>query len=651
MEATGSSEGGDLISVLNYNNEDLEIHTDRTDRLSVKIVQMKDLKKQVKCVFLKLKVGGFSRRSNLIKNTGEQDGALKVNQDFSFEVIDPQSDVLSIQVYCKGVFGLVDCIGTCKELPVENILKHTDGDNKVLEAQWYDLYSKDGRKKRSGQILMHVIVGAKEVEQRMRAFVGTWNVGNSQPPLDLSAWLPTDARYEIVAIGTQESDYQPRAPFTECGKDWLETCKNNVGSQYRIVHYASRGQMRLVVFVRDDVEKAVSDVDNGSEATGVGHVIANKGGVCISFKFWDTGLCFVNSHFAAHDGQCEARNGNYREIVRELRVGFQSMDLLNQFHHVFWMGDLNYRLDFTKIQENPMTPERHFWHAQVKQILDGNFKQLLQYDELLREKSASRVLHGFMEGDIKFPPTFKMQKESSNLYCHKRMPAWCDRVLWRTLEGCDAKILTYTHCPTILTSDHKPVSATFALTTHSLPPSIFGNTTDDNTRWHIRFASLRASNLRASDVNGSSDPYILFTGRNLIQDFKSKVKHQTLNPEWNMHKDLPIIVLSTFSLQRLEKEYLMIQVLDYDYASANDSLGFTTIHLAPVVSAYTSGLCEPTLFKVEILHNGLPAGTLEGSMKLSWEKNSIRRKSGITRSIISRTQSLQESFKKRVPAK
>ncbi|KAH9318654.1 hypothetical protein KI387_020423, partial [Taxus chinensis] len=508
-----------------------------------------------------------------IKNIVERDEVLKVNQNFSFEVRDPKSAVLLIQFYGKGVLGLEDCIGTCKNMPVENLLEQTDGADKVLEAQWYELYSKDGRKKRSGKILMHILVGTAEAEQRMRAFVGTWNVGNSCPPVDLSAWLPTDARYEIVAIGTQECDYQPRPPFTECGMDWLETCKNHVGSRYRIVHFISRGQMRLVVFVRDDAEKAVCNVDCGSEATGVGHVMANKGGVCISFKFWDTGICFVNSHFAAHDGQCETRNGNYREIVGELRVGFQSMDLLNQFHHVFWMGDLNYRLDFAETEERTMTPQRRFWHAQVKQIVDGQVKQLLKYDELLREKSASRVLHGFKEGDINFPPTFKMQKESTNIYSQKRMPAWCDRVLWRSFEGYDVKLLSYTYCPAVSTSDHKPVSATFALTAHSLPPSNFGNPIDDdNRRWHIRFTSLRANKLRASDINGSSDPYILFTGLNLIQDFKSKVKHQTLDPVWNPHQDLPTIVLSTIPLQRLEKEYLMIQVLDYDYTSADDTL-------------------------------------------------------------------------------
>ena len=32
----------------------------------------------------------------------------------------------------------------------------------------------------------------------------------------------------------------------------------------------------------------------------------------IPYQFWDTSLCFVNSHLAAHVGQTKARNGHYR---------------------------------------------------------------------------------------------------------------------------------------------------------------------------------------------------------------------------------------------------------------------------------------------------------------------------------------------------
>nr|ABR16678.1 unknown [Picea sitchensis] len=503
-------------------------------RLTAKIIGIKDLKKptigsEVKSPSLKLKVEGISRRSLEITNIMDQDGVLKVNQNFTFEVRDPQSAEISIKVHGKGLFGLEDFIGACENMHVKDLLEQGTGEVE-LEPKWYDLYSKDLKKKLAGKIQMHIVVGTAEPEQRIRAFVGTWNIGNSSPPEDLSAWIPKGAPYEIISIGTQECDYQPRSPYTECGKDWLETCKNHIGSRYRVVHATSRGQMRLGVFVRDDAEKAVSHVHSGSEATGVGHVMANKGGVCISFKFWDTGLCFVNSHFAAHDGHCETRNSNYREIVRELRVGVQNIDLLNQFNHVFWMGDLNYRLDFTGMEENPISPQRRFWHKKVKQIMTGEYKDMLQYDELSREKSASRVLHGFNEGSINFPPTFKMQKDSTNTYSQKRMPAWCDRVLWQSLQGSEAKLLSYTHCPTISTSDHKPVSAVFALTTHALPFSNFIESRDDDgKRWHIRFTSLRANNLRASDINGYSDPYLLFVGPNVIHtsSLKLNIKHLT----------------------------------------------------------------------------------------------------------------------------
>ena len=42
------------------------------------------------------------------------------------------------------------------------------------------------------------------------------------------------------------------------------------------------------------------------------------------------------------------RNNNYRDILRGLGLGqrgLQQFDLTSQFHHVFWFGDLNYRLE------------------------------------------------------------------------------------------------------------------------------------------------------------------------------------------------------------------------------------------------------------------------------------------------------------------
>jgi len=201
----------------------------------------------------------------------------------------------------------------------------------------------------------------------------------------------------------------------------------------------------------------------------------------------------------------------------------------------------------------------------------------------------------------------------------------------------------------ILTSDHKPVSATFGLTAYALPSSNSGVSNDsDDKRWHVRFTSLRAKNLRASDINGFSDPYLSFIGPNLVQRFHSKVKYQTLNPVWNPLKELPTLVLNIFPLKRLEKEYLMVQVRDHDSRSADYTLGYTAIPLASAVIAFNKGPLETATFRVELLHHGLPAGTLEGGMKLTWERNVIKRRSRIARELIARTLSLRDSLRRTV---
>jgi hypothetical protein len=74
----------------------------------------------------------------------------------------------------------------------------------------------------------------------------------------------------------------------------------------------------------------------------------NKGGVCITLKVDDTHLCFINSHLAAHQNKVAARNADVAEIVDQLRVlgGARGGDAVTGYHHVAWMGDLNYRLEY-----------------------------------------------------------------------------------------------------------------------------------------------------------------------------------------------------------------------------------------------------------------------------------------------------------------
>ena len=90
----------------------------------------------------------------------------------------------------------------------------------------------------------------------------------------------------------------------------------------------------------------ISAVELTTVATGIGGIVANKGALVAKFDYRGDTLAFVCSHLEAHEGHhhCERRNEMAAEIMRQARVGNRDADLGSQFHHVFWAGDLNYRL-------------------------------------------------------------------------------------------------------------------------------------------------------------------------------------------------------------------------------------------------------------------------------------------------------------------
>jgi hypothetical protein len=262
--------------------------------------------------------------------------------------------------------------------------------------------------------------------------LNTWNVGNAEPPQDLAPWMDATRHADVIAFGTQECSYSVSAgtgpsratsagaaaadkaldggglsapTLVEAsvastmdmsstdllvGDPTLSSANNLSGkehwhavvkahfpkSEYVSVAEIASWDRCLSVFVKRELAEAVSHVRSDTAFVGLGGVAGNKGAVAVRFSIFDTDFVIVNSHLAAHQGHAARRNQDYSSIassLRGLRDG-PSVDVLTStVHHVFWMGDLNYRIDLdvrrptrrprgraAATPRPPLTSRRHF---------------------------------------------------------------------------------------------------------------------------------------------------------------------------------------------------------------------------------------------------------------------------------------------------
>jgi hypothetical protein len=144
---------------------------------------------------------------------------------------------------------------------------------------------------------------------------------------DLSDLLPKEGGgYALIAVGVQECTQLLSVCFVQlsllflaliplssllCAAQTLVSALHkHLGPSYYIVGKKSLWEIKLIVFAHRPTlpyGSVVSGVQTDSVATGMLHIMGNKGAVAVCCRVWGTSVCFVNSHLAPHDHRYDAR--------------------------------------------------------------------------------------------------------------------------------------------------------------------------------------------------------------------------------------------------------------------------------------------------------------------------------------------------------
>ncbi|XP_072333576.1 phosphatidylinositol 3,4,5-trisphosphate 5-phosphatase 2A [Scyliorhinus torazame] len=446
-------------------------------------------------------------------------------------------------------------------------------------------------------------------------FIGTWNMGSAPPPKIMASWLISKGLgktldettvtipHDIYVIGTQENSV--------ADKEWVDFVRGSLKEctdlDFKPIAMQTLWNIKIVVLVKPEHENRISHISTSSVKTGIANTLGNKGAVGVSFMFNGTSFGFVNCHLTSGNEKSARRNQNYLDILRLLSLGdkqLSSFDISLRFTHLFWFGDLNYRLDM-ELQDI------------LNYINRKEFEPLQKVDQLNLEKEKSKIFLRFYEEEITFPPTYRYERGSRDVYvCHKQkptgvrtnVPSWCDRILWKSYPETHIICNSYGCTDDIVTSDHSPAFGTFevGVTSQFVSKKGLSKTSDQ--------AYIDFENIEAIVKTASRTKFFIEFYSTCLEEFRKSSENDTQSSDnikflkvgWSS-RQLPTLKPILSDIEYLQDQHLLLTVKSVD---GYESYGECCIALKSMIGSTAQQ------FLTSLSHRGEETGNIRGSMKV-----------------------------------
>ncbi len=240
----------------------------------------------------------------------------------------------------------------------------------------------------------------------------------------------------------------------------LKGMKGTESDSYQIVTELDLVGIYIIIFAKKSIIKYIKNFDYQIIKTGFMGSIGNKGACLLRFNINDSKIAIACNHLSAGQELYEARRTEITDILNRSFKKYPSMHF-KDYDYYFFFGDLNSRTSLE--YSNQIVDNLIKNHSKT---LNGDFKDILVYDQFKQYQKESSLILQMDEAPIKFSPTYKYNIGSIEYDINKkRIPSWTDRILFKKFS--ETIPLAYNKCLLSL-SDHQPIYGLYRIKTEEI---------------------------------------------------------------------------------------------------------------------------------------------------------------------------------------